>query len=251
MPNDRAAAVFDGVVKEYPQGITGRSVLTALHGISFRIEPGEVLGLIGPNRAGKTTLVKILLSLCRPTHGQVERLGRPGHDRSTLARVGYVHETPAFPRYFSATSLLQYYGALSLLTEPVVKERTPKLLELVGLADRCHEPIGRYSKGMLQRLALAQALINEPELLVLDEPGEGLDCSAQQVLRRLIGDLRKRGHSVLYVSHLLPEIERLCDRVAVLVRGELKYIGNVATLAAGQSLETAAQALYGEPAAAA
>jgi ABC-2 type transport system ATP-binding protein len=249
MTQKNAALVFDSVVKEYPQGLLGRKVLAALRGISFHVERGEVFGLIGPNRAGKTTLVKILLSLCRPTHGSVERLGRPSRDRSTLARVGYVHENPAFPRYFSAAALLEYYGALSLLPEAVVKERTPKLLELVGLADRCREPISNFSKGMLQRLALAQALINDPELLVLDEPGEGLDFAAQQLLRQVVGDLRGRGRSVLYVSHLLPEVERLCDRVGVLVRGRLKYVGPVSTLltddaGAARSLEAAVQALY-------
>jgi ABC-2 type transport system ATP-binding protein len=147
----------------------------------LRIESGEVFGLLGPNRAGKTTLVKMLLSLCRPTAGEVFRLGRPLSDRSTLGQVGYVHENHAFPRYLSAADLLEYYGALTLMPSDLVRERVPRLLERVGLADRSREPIARFSKGMLQRLGIAQALLNAPRLLVLDEPTEGLDLNGRRL----------------------------------------------------------------------
>src|SRR4051794_27430958 len=160
-----AAAVVElrHVSKVYRQG--WRGALPAVRDVSLRIEPGEVFGLVGPNRAGKTTLVKMLLSLCRTTAGEGVRLGRPASDRRTLAAGGYVHETHAFPRYLGAAELLAYYGALSLVPYEVLKRRVGPLLERLGLADRSREPIARFSKGMVQRLGIAQALINEPRLL--------------------------------------------------------------------------------------
>jgi ABC-2 type transport system ATP-binding protein len=214
----------------------------ALQDVTLRVEGGEVFGLLGPNRAGKTTLIKILLSLCRSTSGTVLRLGRPLSDRSTLARVGYVHENHAFPRYLSARELLQYYGALSLIHPDVLRERVPRLLERVGLADRSREPIARFSKGMVQRLGLAQALINEPRLLVLDEPTEGLDLTARELLRTVMGEIKRSGGSVLLVSHALPEVEQVCDRIGVIVGGQLVHLGPVPR--EGTSLERTLQDLY-------
>ena len=189
-PTTDAAAAFVGVSKTYRNGLFGRRGIEALREVSLRIEPGEVFGLVGPNRAGKTTLVKLLLSLCQPTGGEVQRLGRPLSDRSTLGQVGYVHENHAFPRYLSAASLLEYYGALTLMPCERVRERVPKLLELVGLTDRSREPIARFSKGMIQRLGIAQALLNEPRLLVLDEPTEGLDLNGRRLLRDVVREVR-------------------------------------------------------------
>ncbi len=220
-----AAFEFEDVTKDYPAGLLGRRRLRAVERVSFRVEPGEVVGLLGPNRAGKTTLVKILLTLCRPSAGRVSRLGRPADDRRTLARVGYVHERPAFPRHLSADDLLAYYGALSSLPSAEVRRRIPALLERVGLADRAREPIVRFSKGMTQRLALAQALINDPELLVLDEPAEGLDLPGRELVAGVIAEHRRRGRSVLLVSHALADAERSCDRIAVLVGGRLAHWG--------------------------
>jgi ABC-2 type transport system ATP-binding protein len=244
-------AEFDNVIKDYPRGVFRRQSLRALDGVSFALHSGDVFGLLGPNRAGKTTLVKLLLSLCRPTAGAVRRFGRPVAQRRTLARVGYIHENHAFPCYLTATALLEYYGALTLLPEPAVRVRVPKLLELVGLADRAREPITRFSKGMVQRLGIAQALLNEPELLVLDEPSEGLDLAGRRLIRSLVDEQRRRGHAVLLVSHLLPEVEQLCDRVAVLVAGQLKYVGPIRELTSdpvtggNRSLEHALNELYG------
>jgi ABC-2 type transport system ATP-binding protein len=242
---------FEEVVKDYPTGLFGRQPLRAVDRISFRIEPGEVFGLLGPNRAGKTTLVKILLSLCRPTSGRAERFGRPTSERSTLRQVGYVHENPAFPRYLSASALLEYYGALSLTPYEEVRSRVGQLLERVGLADRGKEPIARFSKGMVQRLSVAQALINEPDLLVLDEPNEGLDLSGRQLMRDVISEQRRRGRTVLLISHVSNEVEQVCDRVAIIKQGKLKYLGSVSSLTlqdpasgARRSLEQALRELY-------
>jgi ABC-2 type transport system ATP-binding protein len=243
-------AKFVEVVKDYPIGLLGRGTLRAVDRDSFAVEFGEVFGLLGPNRAGKTTLVKILLSLCRPTAGQSFRFDRPVSERQTLTRVGYVHENHAFPRYLTAADLLEYYGALSLVPYEVIHQRVPKLLEKVGLADRSREPIARFSKGMVQRLGIAQALINEPDLLVLDEPSEGLDLMGRRLIRELIAEQRQRGGTVLLVSHVLTEVEQVCDRVAVLVGGRLAHLGPLKALvadgvgSAARSLEEALQELY-------
>ncbi len=249
--NHRAiVAQFDDVSKRYGAVLSSRGV-QALDGVSLAVERGEVFGLVGPNRAGKSTLVKLLLSLCRPTSGRITRFGRPGSDRQTLARVGYIHESQALPRYWHAEGLLHYYGALSGMAGRTVRQRSGELLKQVGLADRRREPIGRYSKGMLQRLALAQALLNEPELLVFDEPTEGMDLLARRLVFEAIEQQREGGRTVLLVSHSLWDIERLCDRVAVLREGRLVFLGNIEQLRHhGQpdeqpSLEAALEPLYG------
>jgi ABC-2 type transport system ATP-binding protein len=244
-----AAAEFVAVSKRYPDRLFRARSVQAVCEVTFRVEAGEVFGLLGPNRAGKTTLVKMLLSLCRPTAGAVYRLGRPAADRSTLGAVGYVHENHAFPRYLSARELLLFYGALSLLPPEVVRQRVPRVLERVGLADRSREPIARFSKGMLQRLGVAQALITEPRLLVLDEPTEGLDLAGRELLREVVEEVRRRGGSVLLVSHALAEAERWCDRLGVLVNGRLVHVGAVGSLtrpAGGEPrpLEQALKELY-------
>jgi ABC-2 type transport system ATP-binding protein len=247
--NTTAVVEFDAVSKKYPADALKRHFIQAVEEVSLSINPGEVFGLLGPNRAGKTTLVKMLLSLCRPTQGHVNRLGKPASDRATLARVGYLHENHAFPRYLTATGLLQYYGALTLVPHEDLRRRIPALLDRVGLADRAREPIARFSKGMVQRLGLAQALVNEPDLLVLDEPTEGLDLTGRQLLREIVNQQRKQSKTVLLVSHVLTEVETLCDRVAVVVRGKLVHQGPMSALTrqpSGQprSLEQALQPLY-------
>lgn len=243
-------ALFENVEKTYPgKGLRGARV-QALRGVSFRVEPGEVLGLLGPNRAGKTTLVKIFLGLCGCSQGSVLRLGKPLSDRSTLARVGYMHENQSFPRYLKAIQLLDYYGILSLVGANDRARRAPELLERVGLADRKSDPISCFSKGMVQRLALAQALLNEPELLVLDEPTEGLDLLGRRLVHDAVIRQRDRGRSTILISHLLTDVERLCDRVAVVVQGRLAYLGPLTSLThdvrSGQerTLEEALQPLY-------
>lgn len=247
-----AAVEFEGVSKVYTNGLLRKQTIQAVRDVTLRAEAGEVLGLLGPNRSGKTTLIKLLLSLCRPTSGEVRRLGRPLRDRSTLGRIGYVHENHAFPRYLGAAALLEFYGALSLIPYETVVARIPKLLSQVGLADRSNEPISRFSKGMVQRLGIAQALLNEPDLLILDEPTEGLDLAGRQLLRGIVRDLKSRGKTVLLVSHVLTEVEQLCDRVAVLVSGRLVHVSPVAELrrsAAEEplSLEQAIETLYSRP----
>jgi len=223
-------AEFVDVSKTYRAPLRPQRTVEALRGVSFGIAPGEVFALLGPNRAGKTTLVKILLGLCRPSSGHVVRLGRPLAERSTLARIGYMHENQAFPRYLTAAALLKYYGDLSWIAPAVLEKRIPLLLDKLGLADRAREPIARFSKGMIQRLALAQALLAEPDLLVLDEPMEGLDLNARQLLHEIVSQQRAVGKTVLVVSHALGEVAQVCDRLAVLVEGRIAYLGSLGAL---------------------
>jgi ABC-2 type transport system ATP-binding protein len=245
--NARAAAVFEKVSKVYPRGWNRGSVV-ALDGLSLEIPWGETFGLIGPNRAGKTTLVKILLSICQPSDGRIMRLECPSSDRSTLAQVGYVHENPSFAGYLTAWQVLEGYGRLAGVGRRDVRIRAGALVERVGLADRAHERIATYSKGMLQRLALAQALINDPRLLVLDEPTEGMDVAARRVLHDAIEERKAQGATVILVSHALKEIQELCDRIAVLRSGRVAFVGRtrdlLASPASPASFESAIELIY-------
>ena len=222
----------------------------ALTEVTLSIYPGEVFGLVGPNRAGKTTFLKILLSLCWPTSGQVTRFGEPAACRRTLKRVGYMHEDQVFPLYLTASGLLEYYGTLSQLPLATLRERIPQLLEHVQLADRQQDRIGRFSKGMLRRCALAQALINEPDLLVLDEPTEGLDQAGRKLLHSVVKRKREEGKTTLIVSHILSDVELLCDRVGVIKHGRLLTVTSMANLTKDpqtgrhRSLSAALDALY-------
>lgn len=248
--NTDKIAEFEDVSKVYRSGLPGRPPVCAVNAARFAIPAGEVFGLLGPNRAGKSTLVKLLLTICRPTSGRITRLGRAWNDRRTLARFGYIHESQALPRYLSAQALLEYYGALAGATPRTVRRRSGELLERVGLADRSREPIARFSKGMLQRLALAQALINEPDVLVFDEPTEGMDLLARRLVYDAVRQQRQRGKSVILVSHALGDVEQLCDRVAVMREGRLAFLGKLDELtwdAAQRSprpLEQALEPLY-------
>ena len=223
-------AEFQNISKTYrTPWRPGRSV-PALRGVSFAVEPGEVFALLGPNRAGKTTLLKILLGLCKASGGEVTRLGKPISERSTLGRVGYMHENQAFPRYLTASQVLWDYGGYTGIPSPILRERVRALLPKVGLADRAHEPIRQFSKGMVQRLSLAQAMINEPELLVLDEPMEGLDLGARSLIHEVVSNQREVGKSVLIVSHALSEVAEICDRLAVVVEGRIVHLGPLDSL---------------------
>jgi ABC-2 type transport system ATP-binding protein len=211
--------------------------------VSLTVPRGAVFGILGPNRAGKTTLVKALLSICQPTSGTILRLERLACDRSTLARIGYLHESQAFPQYWTAPALLRYYGALSLVPSRELNCRIPQLLDAVGLADRTAEPIATFSKGMSQRLALAQALVNDPELLVLDEPSEGMDLAARKLLHETIRRRQAAGKTAILVSHNMADVEQLCDLVAVLRAGQVVFSGPLADLTGGDAAEPSPAAL--------
>jgi len=245
------AVEFRHVSKTFRCGLLGRRVVRALDDVSLAVPCGSIFAILGPNRAGKTTLVKTALTLCRPTAGTILRFGFPADDRGSLARVGYLHESQAFPRYLFAVELLKFYGALATVPAAVLRERIPQLLEEVGLTDRAREPIAHFSKGMAQRLALAQALLNDPDLLVLDEPSEGMDLSARHALTRVLRQRQAAGKTAILVSHSLEAVGRLCDHVAVLRRGQLAFsgrmdelLGHAATPDDGSALEHALEPMY-------
>ncbi len=244
------AVSMENVRKDYATGTLGRSKLAAVRGVSVSIPTGSAFALLGPNRAGKTTLVKMLLSLTKPTAGTIQRLGQPIAERATLARVGYMHENHAFPRYLSAAEVLHFYGGLSGLSSEELPGKVDRMLDRVGLADRRHDTIARFSKGMVQRLGLAQAILNEPDLLILDEPTEGLDLTGRKLLREVVRGMKSAGKTVLLVSHVLPEVEELCDEAAVIVGGSLAFRGTIAELKSNRTLEAALQDLYERGAAA-
>jgi len=200
--------------------------------VSLTLERGEVLGLVGPNRAGKTTLIKLFLSLCWPSTGRIWRFGQPAYRRDTLARVGYVPEHTLIPLPLQVRHVLTMHGSLLGLPPAAIRRQRDSVLAQCGLEAVAHQSADQLSKGMLVRLALACALLGTPELLVLDEPFEGLDVSGQEWLRATIARHKSLGGSVLLVSHNGAEIERQCDRVALLDDGRLVYCGAVPGLRA-------------------
>lgn len=221
----------------------GRRV-SALRGIALEVRRGEVFGLLGPNGAGKSTLVKILMTVVRPTRAEGTVLGRPVGHRPTLARIGYLPEHHRLPPYLTGRQALEYYGALGAVGRDVRRRRAEELINRVGLRDRARFRVSTYSKGMQQRIGLAQALMNDPDLVVLDEPTDGLDPIARKEVRELLLELRGRGKTVFLNSHLLGEVEQVCDRVAILVAGQVVHQGTIAAITARQrryEIEVAAE----------
>ena len=213
--------------KTYHDGFLGRRRIEALKGVSFRVERGTIFGLLGPNGAGKTTLIKVLLGIVRKSGGTAALLGHPAGDRHGRRRVGYLPENHRIPRHHTANSALGYYGSLSGMSASEIQKRRPELLELVGLGDWGRSPVKKFSKGMLQRLGLAQALMHDPELLILDEPTDGVDPVGRSEMRATLQRLKAEGKTIFINSHLLQEIELVCDRVAILVKGEVRREGLV------------------------
>ena len=211
--------------KEYREGIFVRKRFKALKGINLRVQRGEVFGLLGPNGAGKTTLIKILLGIVRGTGGRASLLGEPAGSKKARRKIGYLPENLTFPAHHTATRALQLYGRLSYVPEAEIRSKSGELLELVGLAGRESELVKKYSKGMRQRLGLAQALLHGPELLIMDEPTDGLDPVGRSQIRQLISWLKDQGKTVFLNSHILQEVELICDRVAILANGELRGVG--------------------------
>jgi ABC-2 type transport system ATP-binding protein len=197
----------------------GKTV-SALQGVSLRVEPGTIFGLIGQNGAGKTTLIKILLGLAMPTAGAARLLGGSPTDSAVRRRVGYLPEQMRVPDYFRAGNFLRYMGRLNGVDRAAMKQRIPALLERLGLAD-LRKPVKAYSKGMQQRLGLAQALVSDPEVLFLDEPTDGLDPLGRKDVRDLLVQLRSEGKTIFLNSHLLSEVELVCDRIVILNKGNV------------------------------
>ncbi len=209
----------------------GRTI-QARRGVNIQVGRGEIFGLLGPNGAGKTTLVKIMMTVVRPTHVLGTLLGRPIGHRGKLARMGYLPEDHRFPGYLTGARVLDYYAALAKVPRDRRKSNAARLLERVGMTDWAGTRVDKYSKGMLQRLGIAQALMNDPELIVLDEPTDGLDPVGRRDVRELLLELKGEGKTVFLNSHLLSELEMVCDRVAILVEGLVARQGTLAELTA-------------------
>lgn len=224
------------VYKSYPRG-WGRPRTAALQGVSLRVGPGQIFGLLGPNGAGKTTLIKCMMDLARPDRGQIELLGVCARLARARTQVGYLPEDYQLPDYLSGEQFLQFVGGLYGLPPSLRARRADQTLEQVELATRRKDKIKTYSKGMRQRLGLAHALLAEPRLLVLDEPNEGLDPLGRAQVKALLLELKRGGVTVFISSHVLTEVERICDRVAILHEGRLLKEGTVEELTQHRDLE--------------
>jgi len=211
---------------------TYRGKVRALRGVNVQVGRGEIFGLLGPNGAGKSTLVKIMMTVVRPNRASGTILGRPIGNRRKLAVIGYLPENHRFPPYLTGVQLLHYYARLARVPATVRKQRAGDLLERMGLAQWGHTRIDRYSKGMMQRLGLAQALMNDPELVILDEPTDGVDPMGRRDIRELLLELKTRGKTVFINSHMLSELEMVCDRVSILVGGLVARQGTLGELTA-------------------
>ena len=218
--------------KTYDTGLFGSAGVQALDDVSLDVEPGTIFGLLGPNGAGKTTLVKILLGLVHPSAGQARLFGQAVQRPEARQRVGYLPEKHRFPGFLTADQTLQVYGRLADVPSPPRTDRITDLLAQVGLEARRDTKVKTFSKGMLQRLGIAQALLNDPDLLFLDEPTSGVDPVGRRDIRDLVLELSDRGTTVFLNSHLLSEVETVCSRVAILREGAVVRTGTIEELTA-------------------
>jgi ABC-2 type transport system ATP-binding protein len=218
---------LDHLTKDYKVGSFGGRTLRALDHVTLAIGEGELFGLIGPNGAGKTTTLKLLMDLIFPNDGKALILEKPVGDLEVKAQIGYLPENPYFYDYLTGRELLDYYGQLFGLSRPERNKRVGELLERVGLSDAADLQLRRYSKGMVQRVGVAQAVLNRPRVLFLDEPMSGLDPMGRREMTSLIQELNESGVTILFSSHILPDVEALCDRVAILNRGKLVKEGRL------------------------
>jgi len=222
------AIEIEGLTKDYPTGFLHLRRARALDGLSLTVERGEIFGFLGGNGAGKTTTIKILMRLMTPTAGRARILGHDAGDVAVHARVGYLPEAPYFYEYLTARELVEYCAELFGYGPAARRRRAADLLRRVSLDEAAWDrQLRKFSKGMLQRVGLAQALVNDPEIVVLDEPMSGLDPIGRRQVRDLIATLRADGATVFFSSHIIADIEVLCDRVAILNRGRLSHLGRL------------------------
>ena len=228
--SDLVIEIID-LTKDYEVGFLKKRKVRALDHLNLEVRRGEIFGFLGPNGAGKTTTLKLLMRLIYPSHGSARILGHSIDDVSTRARLGYLPENPYFYDYLSGRELLEYTGALFGVPAKEATLRAKQLLDLVGLEpERGNRQLRKYSKGMLQRIGIAQALVNDPEIVFMDEPMSGLDPIGRREVRDLLLSLRNQGKTVFFSSHILSDVEALCDRAAILSRGKLLRCGTVLEL---------------------
>ena len=219
----------EGLTKEYRTGFW-RTRVRVLHDLNLEVHQGEAFGYLGPNGAGKTTTLKLLMGLIYPTAGRASILGRDVLDVAVKAQVGFLPENPYFYDYLTGREFLHFYGQLFGLPYRDRRQRIDELLDAVGLSKAAELQLRKYSKGMLQRIGLAQALINDPQVIVLDEPTSGLDPVGRKEVRDLILDLKGRGKTVFFSTHIVPDAEMICDRVGIIVAGRLTRVGTLEEL---------------------
>lgn len=229
MPTSDLVVKTERLSKVFRVGFWGRRV-TAVDGLSLDVQRGEIFGFLGPNGAGKTTTIKMLMGLIYPSGGSAALFGRAVGDRVAKAKVGFLPESPYFYDYLTSREFLRFYGHLFGLWGTALEKRVDELLEVVGMTHACDLQLRKFSKGMLQRVGIAQALINDPELVVLDEPMSGLDPIGRKEVRDLILRLKESGKTVMFSSHILHDAELLCDRVAMILKGKLVASGQVSEL---------------------
>ena len=244
------AVAVNGVTKVFPLPFQRRSIV-AVRDLNLRVAPGQIYGLLGPNGSGKSTTLKIILGLVPPTKGSTAIFGRDSNLVASREAVGFLPENPYFYKYLTGRETLRFYGKLCGLRGVRLRERVAELLDLVGLTSAADRRLGGYSKGMLQRIGLAQALVQEPKLIVLDEPTAGVDPVGAREIRDLILDLKRRGITVLLSSHLLEQVQEICDRVGILANVVLVREGALDDLLAIENqtefvLENASAALVNE-----
>ena len=230
-----AAIEISGLSKDYQIGFWRKRPWRALDQLSFSVEHGEVFGFLGHNGAGKTTTLKILTGLIFPTAGTATILGNPLGKPETFYHLGYLPENPYFYDYLTAQELLDYFAHFFPMTPADRKRRRDDVLQQVGLHEFRHMPLRKFSKGMLQRLGIAQAVLHSPEIVLLDEPMSGLDPLGRRAVRDLIVQLKAEGKTVFFSTHILSDAEALCDRVAILNRGKLVGVGRISELLKSQS----------------
>jgi ABC-2 type transport system ATP-binding protein len=221
------AIEIQGLSKEYAVGFWKKLRRAALKPLTLNVEAGETFGFLGPNGAGKTTTLKLLMGIIFPTSGSATILGKDLLDPEVKRKIGFLPEQPYFYDYLSAPELLDYYGQLSGVPPELRKQRIADLLGRVGLSDVGNKQLRKFSKGMLQRVGIAQAIIHDPEVVFLDEPMSGLDPVGRHEVRELIQSLKDQGKTIFFSTHILSDAEALCDRVAVIHKGELRGVGVV------------------------
>lgn len=210
-----------GLKKTFRVGLSGLKVVHALRGVDLTVRPGEIYGFLGPNGAGKSTTIKILTNLVMPTEGTALVFGAPLDSPAARQRIGYLPESPTFYDYLTGFEFLVYYGALVGLGRAEAKVRSRELLARVGLSSAGNLPLRRYSKGMTQRVGIAQALLQDPDLVILDEPVSGLDPIGRREVRELMLDLKARGKTVFFSTHIIQDVELVCDRVGIIIGGKM------------------------------
>jgi len=240
MSEEPPALAFKDLTRDFPIGLRGYK-LRALEKVSFNIPAKGIYGLLGPNGSGKSASIKIILGLLSPSSGRCEVFGEKAGSQQSKKKLGYLPENPHFPSFLTGKELVEYFAGLSGISGKLAKKNSEEVIQLVGMENAANRKVRTYSKGMLQRIGLAQALVHNPDILILDEPLSGLDPEGTQEVIDVLMELRNKGKTILISSHLLSRVEEVCDRVAILHKGRLIKEGNLMDLIEDESKTTSIQ----------